>query len=161
MFVHRRIELAVCALFGVVALAACGGEAEAPTPTAAPAAPAEPTAAPASVIARGKEVFVEQACNTCHKITGFDKAIGVVGPELTRIYSDAPKIIASDAYKASQGTAKTAEAYIRESILNPNAFIYPDCPTGPCQPNLMIQNFKDVISQADLDALIAYLVTLR
>ncbi len=154
-----RVKLGVCAVLGAVAIAGCGGEEPAPTPTAAP--PAEPTPAPAAVVARGKEVFVEKTCNSCHVIQGFDKAVGVVGPELTRIYSDAPKIIASDAYKSSQGTAKTAIEYIRESILNPNAFIYPDCPTGPCQPNLMIQNFKETISQADLDALIAYLVTLR
>ncbi len=151
--------LSALAVWSVAMLAACGGEQATPTPTAAP--PAEPTAAPASVIARGKEVFVEKTCQSCHVIKGFEQAIGMVGPELTRIYADAPKIVASDAYKSSQGTAKTAVEYIRESILNPNAFIYPDCPTGPCQPNLMIQNFKETISDADLEALIAYLVTLR
>lgn len=156
---NMRVKLAVSAALGAVVIAGCGGEEPAPTPTIAP--PAEPTPAPAAVIARGKEVFVEKACNSCHVIQGFDQAIGKVGPELTRIYADAPKIIASDVYKSSQGTAKTAVEYIRESILNPNAFVYPDCPTGPCQPNLMIQNFKETISQADLDALIAYLVTLK
>ena len=154
-----QFRLAFLALCGAAVLSACGGEEPAPTPTAAP--PAEPTPAPAAMIARGKEVFVEKACQSCHVIQGFEQAVGKVGPELTRIYSDAPKIIASDAYKASQGTATTAVEYIRESILNPNAFIYPDCPTGPCQPNLMIQNFKETISASDLEALIAYLVTLR
>lgn len=107
------------------------------------------------MIARGKEVFVEKACQSCHVIQGFEQAVGKVGPELTRIYSDAPKIIASDAYKASQGTATTAVEYIQESILNPNAFIYPDCPTGPCQANLMIQNFRETISAVVLPHLVA------
>lgn len=161
MRITSAIRTIALAMLGAAILAACGGEQAAPTPTAAPPPPAEPTAAPAAMVARGKEVFVEKACQSCHKIQGFDQAIGMVGPELTRIYADAPKIIASAGYKSSQGTAQTAVEYIRESILNPNAFIYPDCPTGPCQPNLMIQDFKDTISPADLEALIAYLVTLR
>ncbi len=159
MRITAHIKLATVTLCSIAILAGCGGEQPTPEPTAAP--PAEPTPAPAAMVARGKEVFVEKTCQSCHVIKGFEKAVGMVGPELTRIYTDAPKIIASDAYKSSQGTAKTAVEYIRESILNPNAFIYPDCPTGPCQPNLMIQNFKETISDADLEALIAYLVTLK
>lgn len=152
------------ALFAVVAgcalaLTACGGG-SAPEPTQAPpAAPAaEPTKVPADVVAKGKEAFNKYGCQACHAIQGF--AEGAVGPNLTNLYADAQKIIASAEYKNSQGKATTAEEYIRESILNPNAFVVAQCPGGPCPQGVMIQNFKDQISEPELEALIGYLMTL-
>jgi hypothetical protein len=55
----------------------------------------------------------------------------------------------------------SAEDYIHQSIVDPNAFIVPECPTGPCPADLMPQNFESVISPTDLDALIAYLMSLE
>ena len=106
-------------------------------------------------------MFVEKACQACHIIKGFDETIGLVGPELTTVYADAQTIIQSAAYKSSQGKAATPAEYLLESVLDPNAYIAPKCPTADCQSNLMIQDFMDTITPADLDALIAYLVTLK
>ncbi len=152
------------ALFAIAAglsltLTACGGG-SAPEPTKVPPAvpAAEPTKVPAEVVERGKAIFNQYGCQACHAIQGF--AEGAVGPALDNLYTDAQKIIASPEYKSSEGRATTVEEYIRESILNPNAFVVAQCPTGPCPKGVMIQNFKDQISDSDLEALIGYLMTL-
>lgn len=145
------------ALAASLTMTACGGSEPAPTATAAPAA--EPTKVPAAVVEAGKAAFNKYGCQACHAIAGFAEG-GAVGPELTNIYADAQKTIASAEYKSSQGKATTVEAYIRESILNPNAFVVPQCPSGPCPQGVMIQNFKDQISASELEALIGYLMTL-
>lgn len=158
---HTGIRYTLLAVAAGVALAltACGGG-SAPEPTQAPpAAPAaEPTKVPADVVAKGKEAFNKYGCQACHAIQGF--AEGAVGPALDNLYTDAQKIIASAEYKSSEGKATTVEEYIRESILNPNAFVVAQCPTGPCPKGVMIQNFKDQISEPELEALIGYLMTL-
>ena len=141
-------------------LAGCGGSE--PEPTKAPAAPAapaaEPTKVPDSVVEKGKAAFNQYGCQACHAIQGF--AEGAVGPALTNLYVNAQKTIASSEYKSSAGKATTVEEYIRESILNPNAFVVAQCPTGPCPQGVMVQNFKDQISESDLEALVGYLMTL-
>jgi cytochrome c2 len=152
---HKGMGLIV---YVALSLVACGGVASPPTATLVPQ---EPTSAPESVIALGKTVFVTKVCSTCHIVKGYEETVGVVGPDLTTIYSRAANTIHTAAYKASMGKAKTAVDYIRKSILDPNAFIYPDCPTAACQPSLMIENFKETIAPNELEALIAYLVSLR
>ena len=56
----------------------------------------------------------------------------------------------------------TAEEYIRESILSPSAFITPDseCPNGTCL-DVMPQNFGNLLTEEELDAIVAYLLTLQ
>lgn len=145
----------------VLALTACGGSE--PEPTKAPepqaAAPAaEPTVVPASVVEKGKQVYNQYGCQACHAIAGF--ADGQVGPALDNIYKVAQERIASPEYKQSKGKATTAEQYIRESILHPNDYIVPQCPTGPCPAGVMIQNFEQQIKPDELEALIGYLMSL-
>lgn len=158
---HKGIRFALLAVAAgaTLALTACGGG-SAPEPTQAPpAAPAaEPTKVPAEIVEKGKAAFNQYGCQACHAIQGF--ANGAVGPALDNLYTDAQKIIASAEYKSSEGKATTVEEYIRESILNPNAFVVAQCPTGPCPKGVMIQNFKDQISEPELEALIGYLMTL-
>ncbi|MCS7056681.1 MAG: c-type cytochrome [Thermoflexales bacterium] len=157
---HKNVRRALLAASAgiVLALTACGGEA-APEPTQAPVAPAaEPTKVPAAIVEKGKTVFNQYGCQACHAIQGF--ANGAVGPALDNLYTNALKTIASEEYKRSEGKATTAEEYIREAVLNPNAFVVAQCPTGPCPKGVMIQNFKDQISESELEALIGYLMTL-
>lgn len=157
-----RFALLALATGAGLVLTACGGGEAAPAPTQPPpaaAAPAaEPTKVPAEVVEKGKTVFNQYGCQACHAIQGF--ANGAVGPALDNLYSEAQKTIASAEYKNSEGKATTVEEYVRESILNPNAFVVAQCPTGPCPKGVMIQNFKDQISESDLEALIGYLMTL-
>lgn len=151
----------ICASVVVVAfLAACGNSATTPAP-AAPAAPAaEPTKVSADVIEAGKKAMSKNGCYACHTIDGNPDAIGAVGPNLSKIGVEAGQVINQADYKSSQGKATSAEAYVRESILNTNAYIYPKCPTGPCQASLMPTTFKDSIPAAELDQIVGYLLSL-
>ena len=138
--------LAVLILLMLVA-AACGG------------APA--TTQPASGgggtgdVANGQKLFTAgkgsaPACAGCHSIKPNEK---LVGPSLAGIGTSAVQIIKDPNYK---GSAKTAEDYIRESIVSPNAYVTPTY-----QPNVMYQNYgKDLTTQEQND-LVAYLMTLK
>jgi len=52
----------------------------------------------------------------------------------------------------------SAEAYIRQSILEPNAYLAPECPNAPCLPNIMPQNFSSRLSPAQIDTMVAFLL---
>jgi cytochrome c oxidase subunit II len=103
-------------------------------------------------LAKGRQVFNQNGCNACHKLTDA-KAGGTVGPSLDGIGTTAASIIADPSYK---GQAKDAEGYIHESIVQPNAYIAPGY-----QPNIMPQGFGQQISAADLDALVKYLAAQK
>ncbi len=108
---------------------------------------------------RGAGLFKTSGCIACHTIKGV--STGSVGPNLTKIGTDAATIITSAEYKKSQGKATTPEEFIHESIVNPNAYIATNCPTGPCPANVMPQNFAQTLSQQDLSNLVAYLSSLK
>ncbi|MBS1253034.1 MAG: hypothetical protein MAG451_02079 [Anaerolineales bacterium] len=125
-----------------------------PAPTEAPAAgePAEPEAPEApspGLLALGEEVFVNQGCGACHTIEGV--AQGVVGPALTNMGAVAGG-------RAGEAGVADAEAYVRQSIVEPNAYTVEECPTGACAPGVMPANFGDVLSEEELDALVEYLL---
>ena len=94
----------------------------------------------------GLQVFLREAappCSTCHAIDSEPFAVGQVGPNLSHI--------------GSQGNA----AFIRESIVDPDAVIAEDCPAGACPPGVMPQNFGDTLTAEQLDGLVEYLVSLK
>ncbi len=126
----------------------------APAATEVPAAegPAEPEATEApspELLALGEELFVNQGCGACHAIEGV--AQGVVGPALTNMRAVAEA-------RAGEAGVADAEAYVRQSIVEPNAYRVEECPTGACAPGVMPANFGDVLSGEELDALVAYLL---
>lgn len=87
--------------------------------------------------AHGEILFQTRGCAACH---AFDAAgsDGDTGPVLTGIAS------------------RHDTAYIRESILNPNAVIADDCPEEACEPNIMPQ-FGQILDDTQIDALVTYL----
>lgn len=95
-------------------------------------------------------IVIKAACIGCHVIPGIPAAVGQVGPDLTNI----------GVVGATRIPGYTAEQYIRESLLNPNAFIAPECPAGPCLPNLMVQNLGDTLTAEEIDTVVAYLASL-
>ena len=116
------------------------------------------TEAPATggLVAMGQELFMvapasvgPQAlwCNTCHQIEGL--AAGLIGPDLTRIATDAGTRI----------PGMSAEQYIRESITNPEEFI----PTGVerATAGLMTEAITSGLTDDQVDALVAFLMTLE
>lgn len=139
-----------------VAVAPTAAPTVAPTvePTAAPTAvptEAAPAAAPAvagvPAAADMVPIFTKGTCMACHVIPNIPGAVGVIGPNLTEI----------GAVGATRIAGYTAEQYIRESIINPNAFIAPECPTGPCLAGVMLQNLAEILTPEELDLVVAYL----
>ena len=160
-----------------VGLAGCGKKAT-PTPTPQPtqAVQATPTPLPKATPTEAKEApakateetmsdeevnqvalaaFKKGGCGACHVIPGVPNAQGTIGPDLSDIGELAAQIIKDPNYT---GKAKTPEEYIRESITDPNAFVAPECPGGPCQKGLMP---VVPLSDKELDAVVTYLSRLK
>lgn len=127
-----------------------------PTPIATPPASATETSASSAanpeLLAMGKELFQSQECGACHTIQGV--AQGMVGPNLTDIG------VRAEARAKEAGVADAA-AYIRQSIVDPNAYIASECPTGPCPPGTMPQTFGKMLSEEQIEALVQYLLAQK
>ncbi len=99
-----------------------------------------------------QEILSAMACGACHTISGVDGMTGKVGPDLTHIGTNA----------ATRKPGMNAKDYIHESIVDPNAFIAPQCPDGPCQsPSLMPPIFGDRLTAKQLDTLVEFLAGLK
>jgi nitrite reductase (NO-forming) len=97
------------------------------------------------------------ACGSCHAIPGVPNAMGVIAPDLSNARTLAEEHLNSSAYT---GSAKDAEAYIREAILDPNVFVAPKCPNGACTPNVMPATLKDILTSDEVNAIVSYLHSL-
>ncbi|MFP4322849.1 MAG: c-type cytochrome [Anaerolineales bacterium] len=133
------LPLLLLLLIALTGLAACGSDEDADA-TAGPTAP--PTLDPASPAGQGQIVF-QQHCTTCHVIVG-DRAI--VGPSLANIANVA----------AERVPGQSAEDYLRESIVMPNAYIVDGFAMGSMQGN-----FAETLSDEEVDQLVAYMLTLE
>ena len=98
--------------------------------------------------------FQKGACGSCHIIPGIPNAAGVIAPDLSDVHLAALKHIDDGSYT---GKAATAEEYIHESILEPNLFIAPKCPTGACMSNIMPATLKDSLSADEINSIVKYL----
>ncbi|MDP3064329.1 MAG: cytochrome c [Chloroflexota bacterium] len=151
----RRLILVTAGVLALtLVLSACGGGAATPTPTPrptpTPTAQATPTPTkPVSggdQLSLGLEVFksgASPACTACHAIKGVSTAN--IGPDLSGIGGLA----------ATAKPGMSAEAFIRESIVQPSAFITPG------YPPIMPPDIAKGMSQPNLDALVAYLLSLK
>jgi cytochrome c oxidase subunit II len=88
----------------------------------------------------GLAVFNAQPCASCHTLSAA-KATGNVGPDLDKLVAYAKQ--------AHQSLA----AFIKESIVNPNAYVQPGFPK-----NTMPTNFGQALSASQLNSLVAFLV---
>lgn len=102
--------------------------------------PATPTLPPLE--SQGKIVF-ESYCANCHGTSG---ETVIVGPSLAGIATKGGDRI----------EGMDAQAYIRDSILDPNAYTVEGFPEG-----IMPLNMKDALSSEDLNAVVTYLLTLK
>jgi cytochrome c oxidase subunit 2 len=86
----------------------------------------------------GKQLFVSNGCNGCHtyKPAG---ASGTVGPDLDKLPAFARR------------AGKPLEQFIRESIVNPDAYVEPGYPKG-----VMPGTFSS-LPKSQLDALVSFL----
>jgi mono/diheme cytochrome c family protein len=118
-------------LFLLLAPAGCGGD-----PTAVERAGLDPH------VARGEQLYRQQ-CATCHAL---QPDVVIVGPSLAGIAGRA----------ADRVPGLPARKYIEAAILNPERY-----PVEGFPPNLMPSNLDKRRSRNDLDALVAYLLTLE
>ncbi len=142
---------------------ATGTEALPPTATILPAEPTVETASAtseASVVDTAAPPVASDAvvaavakgtCNACHTIPGVPGAVGIVGPNLANIGANAATRIAG----------YSAEQYLHESIVNPNAFVAPQCPFGSCTAGSMPATLAQTLSGDEIETLISYLLTLK
>jgi cytochrome c551/c552 len=120
-----------------VTVAASTAPKPSPTTTAAPATTAAATPAPA---ANGKAIFTSAGCGACHTFKPAG-ASAKIGPDL----DTTP---AADAKKDNMALA----AFVKQSIVDPNAYISPGFPKG-----VMPGNFGTTLSAAKIDALVSYI----
>jgi len=93
----------------------------------------------------GKAVARTYACIGCHTADGAD----VAGPTWKGLYSKEETLI--------DGTTVTVdEAYVRESILNPNAKI-----VEGYIPDIMPNDFAERLTDSQLDLLVEYIKILE
>ena len=157
---RRWMLLITPGIAAIILAIACGADAGARLSIAPTPAPTSPigripplnlppiTEPPTATAKAGQSLFESRGgCSACHAIDGV--ALGVLGPELNSIATTA----------AGRIPGYTAEQYIREAILEPDAHIVDGYTAGlmtvvmvPIMPNL---------SDADIDNLVDYLLTLR
>jgi mono/diheme cytochrome c family protein len=82
--------------------------------------------------ANGEQLFLTYGCTGCHGNLE-DEGTAAVGPWLGDIAETG----------SDRVDGLSSEEYVYESILDPNAYIVPECPTGPCAgpPSAMPDNF--------------------
>jgi mono/diheme cytochrome c family protein len=167
MTTMTRFAWAALALLALnLLLVACSSAAPA-TPTVVSTATTLPTPEPTVdpvLFERGKQVYQRAGCTACHAVKDVGTQ-GAVATELTNFGTVALERIASEDYKKNlqgQPPATSAAEYIEQSIVHPDVYTYPTCPTGPCPKGTMPTNFQQVIRDpGDLKALIAYLAALK
>jgi hypothetical protein len=108
---------------------------------AASCAPQPPASDP---IARGRQIYERLDCASCHEPSLWN-AFRRIGPPLDHVGTVAAERIPS----------VSAEEYIRRSIAAPGEFVVPG------YPDSMPRDLAAGLSAAELDALIAYLASLR
>ncbi len=112
------------------------GVGEVPEDILANAAPINPDTA---LIERGLGVFNNNGCSACHAIAGVDGAVGVIGPDLTR-----------------EGLRGRTDEWQKEHLISSLTVYTNGDPSGA----KLMPNY-DRLSDGDLDALVAYLQSLR
>src|SRR5258705_444886 len=93
---------------------------------------------------RGRQIYNSGGtsavpCATCHTLDGSE----LVGPSFQGLKDRAGSAV----------DGMSAEDYIRQSIVDPSAHIVPD------YPDSMYKGYGDVLSDEDIDGLIAYLMS--
>ena len=140
----RRTTLAVVG----ISIALAPGES--PLPPSAAADAGDPK--------RGAQLFARLPCASCHDITKPWPG-GDVCPNLGNVAAEAARIVRLRDYR---GKAHDAAGYIRESIVDPNAYIVPGAKyRTEAGKSVMPQDVGRSLSPREIDDLVAYLMTRR
>jgi len=131
-----KVQLVILVCFAAL-LVACGGE-------SGPVEVRDP-------VAYGEELYngtpigaaSSPGCITCHSL---EEGITIVGPSHAGLGARAGSIV----------PGQSAENYLRESIIDPGAHI-----TEGFAPGTMYGNYGNELSTEEIDALVAYMLTLK
>ncbi len=105
---------------------------------------------------RGAQEFTQLPCSSCHDVTHPFPG-GAICPNLGNIATEAARIVKSPDY---HGQAVDAAGYIRESIVNPNAYIVPGVQYRTADgQSVMPKNFAQTLTPQQIDDLVAFLLT--
>lgn len=105
------------------------------------ALPVEPTPTPDPLVVQGQQVF-NAKCATCHALV--PEAI-IIGPSLAGLATRAETRV----------EGQTADEYIQLSILRPGDYVVEG------YNDVMITNFSKELTSEDMNALVAFLMTLK
>jgi nitric oxide reductase subunit C len=95
-------------------------------------------------------------CAACHSIAA---GVNIVGPTLAGIASTADGRVKAADYR---GQAKDGAAYIRESIVDPNAHVLTGSPTYAAGGrSLMPSDYGQSLKAEQVDQIVAYLLSLK
>jgi nitric oxide reductase subunit C len=116
-----------------------------------------PGAASADPVALGDALFrrTPPACFSCHSL---QENIILVGPSLAGIATRAGDLVKGPTYK---GSARTAQEYIRESIVNPHAYIVPGPTFSVGGQSSIMPPYDTILKPDEIDQLVAYLATFK
>ena len=114
------------------------------TTTTATTAPTAAATVAAANPENGAKLIVSKTCSTCHTVTKVAGAVGTIGPKLDGVATRA----------ATQVKGMDAEAYLKQSVEKPDAFLVPKF------QNLMPPTLRGTMTDAEFNDLIAFLKTL-
>jgi len=108
-------------------------------------------------IALGQALFrsITPACNACHSVA---PGVNMAGPSLAGLATRAAQLVGSGQYS---GKAGDAEAYIREAIVDPSAYVVPGAMYSANGQSFMPHSYGKDLSADQIDQLVAYLVSLK
>ena len=126
-----------------------------PPPTSTPTPEVPQTGGPADG-GTGQAIFTAKGqCFTCHTIDGIPNSVGVLGPTLNGIGTNA----------GTRQAGVSAEEYLRQSIREPDSFVQDGCVTGvrtPCTAGVMAPIVAAAnLTDAEVEALVAFLLTQK
>jgi hypothetical protein len=101
-----------------------------------------------------EEMINKLGCPLCHTIPGIEGAVGELGPKLHE-KTNAPNRIKDPRYK---GKATNTKEYVRESILDPSAYVVMNEAENELFPDgLMPANFKNMLSVEAIDKIVDFI----
>jgi len=118
-----------------------------------------PTPRPASAepVELGRVAFASTppGCAACHSVA---PGVSIVGPSLAGIATTAADRVRAADY---HGQAKDAAGYIRESIMDPNAYVLMGPTYSAGGRSLMPSDYSQTLKPDQIDQIVAYLLTLK
>ena len=145
---RRTIALTAFALVAIVAVVVVG---RGGVPWRRTAPPARGDAS------RGAKLYETLPCVSCHDISRPWPG-GDICPNLGNIATEAARIVRQSDYR---GRATDAAGYIRESIVDPNAYVLAGPTFSAEGRSLMPSEYGQSLKPEQVDQIVAYLLTLK